>query len=50
MEDLHAWITAQMQDKRVEPNSGLGKALNYLIKHWSGLTLFLPAYSGERDR
>ena len=41
MEDLHTWITGQMQGKHVEPNSPLGKALNYLTKHWSELTLFL---------
>jgi transposase len=41
MDDLHAWITGQIDGKHVEPNSALGKALNYLIKHWSALTLFL---------
>lgn len=41
MDDLHAWITGQIDGKHVEPNSALGKALNYLIKHWSELTLFL---------
>ena len=41
MADLHTWITGQMQGKHVEPNSGLGKALNYLLKHWIALTLFL---------
>ena len=41
MEDLHTWISGQMQGKHVEPNSPLGKALNYLTKHWSELTLFL---------
>ena len=25
----------------VEPNSGLGNAINYLLKHWEKLTLFL---------
>lgn len=31
----------QFEDKRVEPNSGLGQAMNYLLKHWEPLTLFL---------
>jgi len=25
----------------VEPNSGLGQAIAYLLKHWEKLTLFL---------
>jgi transposase len=25
----------------VEPNSGLGQAISYLLKHWQNLTLFL---------
>jgi len=25
----------------VEPNSGLGQAISYLLKHWEKLTLFL---------
>jgi transposase len=41
MDDLHTWITGQISARQVEPNSSLGKALNYLIKHWSELTLFL---------
>ena len=28
-------------ERKVEPNSGLGKAIAYLQKHWSKLTLFL---------
>jgi transposase len=41
MEGLHAWLTAQLQEKKVEPNSGLGQAISYLFKHWRELTLFL---------
>lgn len=41
MTDLHAWLTAQLDEKHVEPNSGLGKAIGYLVKHWPALTLFL---------
>ena len=26
MDELHAWLTAQLQEKKVEPNSGLGQA------------------------
>lgn len=49
MDDLHTWITEQMGGKKVEPNSGLGKALNYLIKHWSELTLFLHKVGAPLD-
>jgi transposase len=27
--------------KKTEPNSGLGKAISYLLNHWKKLTLFL---------
>jgi transposase len=38
---LHEWIEAQFAERRTEPNSGLGKALSYLLNHWAKLTLFL---------
>jgi len=41
MEELHGWLTAQLQEKKVEPNSGLGQAISYLFKYWKELTLFL---------
>jgi transposase len=41
MEQLHAWLQAQLAEKKTEPNSGLGKAINYLLRHWKGLTAFL---------
>lgn len=41
MERLKGWIKAELDDKRVEPNSGLGKAFNYLLGRWGPLTLFL---------
>ena len=34
-------MTGQFELHLVEPNSGLGKALNYLLKRWDELTLFL---------
>jgi transposase len=39
--DLHAWLTAQLADHLVEPNSSLGQAITYLLNHWTPLTLFL---------
>jgi hypothetical protein len=41
MEELRTWLKQQFEEKRVEPNSGLGKAISYMLKHWEALTLFL---------
>jgi transposase len=41
MEKLHVWLEAQLAENKTEPNSGLGKAITYLLKHWRGLTAFL---------
>ncbi len=41
MEELRAWLNPQFAEKKVEPNSGLGMAMRYLLKHWERLTLFL---------
>lgn len=41
MDTLHAWLEAQFAERKTEPNSGLGKAITYLLPHWKGLTLFL---------
>jgi hypothetical protein len=41
MSGLQTWLRAQLDEKRVEPNSGLGNAFRYLLKRWDRLTLFL---------
>ena len=41
MDGLKEWMEEQFRERKVEPNSGLGKAIAYLQKHWSELTLFL---------
>jgi len=41
MDELEAWMRAQFDEKRVEPNSGLGRAINYMIKRWTTFTVFL---------
>jgi hypothetical protein len=41
MDQLHTWMEAQLAEHRTEPNSGLGKAISYLLRHWTKLTLFL---------
>ena len=33
----------------MEPNSGLGQAISYLLKHWEKLTLFLRAAGAPID-
>ena len=49
MDELHAWMQAQFDEKRVEPNSGLGKAFTYMFKHWEPLTLFLRVPGAPLD-
>ena len=41
MAELQRWMRAELDEKRVEPNSGLGDAFEYLLKRWDELTLFL---------
>jgi transposase len=41
MADLEKWLEKQIDEKKVEPNSGLGQAIAYMRKHWDPLTLFL---------
>jgi hypothetical protein len=41
MNSLKGWCEAQFNDKKVEENSGLGKAINYMLSRWEKLTLFL---------
>jgi transposase len=38
---LKKWLRDQIEDRKVEPNSGLGEAIGYMRKHWLKLTLFL---------
>ena len=49
MEYLHQWLEAQFALKQVEPNSGLGKAITYLLRHWNGLTAFLREAGAPLD-
>ena len=41
MAGLRAWIEDLFATKRVEPNSGLGGALRYLLERWEPPALFL---------
>ncbi len=49
MEELHDWLAGQIAEKKVEPNSGLGKAIRYMLKHWKKLTLFLREPNAPLD-
>jgi hypothetical protein len=41
MDGLEQWLREQFDQRKVEPNSGLGEAITYMLKHWEKLTLFL---------
>jgi|MudIll2142460700_1097286.scaffolds.fasta_scaffold67616_1 transposase len=41
MDELHTWLCAQFDEKKVEPNSSLGSAIKYMLKRWDRLTAFL---------
>jgi transposase len=41
MTTLEKWMKDQFDERRVEPNSGLGEAISYMQAHWEKLTLFL---------
>jgi transposase len=49
MEKLRKWLTAQLEEKKVEPKSGLGEAISYLLTHWDKLTLFLKVPGAPLD-
>jgi hypothetical protein len=49
MEELHKWLKKQFDDHLVEPNSGLGQAISYMLKHWDKLTLFLRKAGAPLD-
>jgi transposase len=41
MEALRQWMAGQLDEKKVEPNSGLGDAISYMQKRWERLTRFM---------
>jgi transposase len=49
MEKLHGWLEAQFAERKTEPNSGLGKAITYLLRHWNALTTFLREAGAPLD-
>jgi hypothetical protein len=49
MEALELWLHWKIEDKVIEPNSGLGKAIKYMRKRWERLTLFLRVAGAPID-
>src|SRR5262249_3480987 len=45
MAELKKWMDEQMAEKKVEPNSSLGKAIDYFLTHYEGLSAYLR-YAG----
>ena len=55
MESLRLWMKDQLEGKKAEPNSPLGKAISYKLKRWKELTTFLrvegaPLSNAEAER
>ena len=49
MDELKKWMRAQLDERKVEPNSGLGQAIRYMLKHWTALTRFLAVPGAPLD-
>ena len=49
MDELHRWLEIQLAQKKAEPNSGLGQAITYMLRHWRGLTAFLREPNAPLD-
>ena len=49
MEALKSWLDQQMDEHLVEPNSSLGKAMNYMLNHWKELTRFCRVEGAPLD-
>ena len=41
MEKIYSYAKKLLDSREVEPNSSIGKACKYLLRHWEGLTMFL---------
>jgi transposase len=49
MDALKTWLAQQTDERLVEPNSSLGKAIAYLLGHWTTLTRFLTEPGAPLD-
>jgi transposase len=55
MGELKRWMDEQVAEKKVEPNSSLGKAIDYFLQHYEGLSAYLrhagaPIDNNESER
>ena len=49
MEELKGWLDHQLEDRLVEDNGSLGKAIFYMKGHWETLTRFLSVPGAPLD-
>jgi len=49
MDKFFDWLNAQLDARKIEPNSRMGGAINYMLKHWEALTLFLRVPGAPLD-
>lgn len=49
MKELKQWLENQLDHNKIEPNSGLGQGISYMLKHWKPLTAFLRVRNAPID-
>lgn len=49
LEKMKRWLIDQQEQRLIEPNSALGKAVEYLKKHWDGLMGFCQYVGAPLD-
>jgi hypothetical protein len=49
LDELGRWFKEQLEQRKIEPNSGLGDAIEYMTDHWDALTLFLRVPGAPLD-
>ena len=49
MDERKAWLAKHVEDRLVEPNSSLGKAIAYMQAHWETLTRFVQIDNAPLD-
>ena len=49
MDELKRWLQKQCDERLVEPNSSLGKAISYMQTHWTTLTRFFSVPGAPLD-
>jgi transposase len=49
MDRLHDWCERQLGERLTEPNSRLGEAITYFVRHWTKLTRFVKVAGAPLD-